>query len=39
MFEELIMGESAQLYNDLMIGKARYTDKRVVKVFKLWKLL
>ena len=37
MFEELIMGESSQLYNDLMIGKVKYTDKKVIKVFKLWK--
>jgi multiple sugar transport system substrate-binding protein/raffinose/stachyose/melibiose transport system substrate-binding protein len=36
MFEEFIIGESPQLYVDLCEGKAKYTDPRVKKAFKLW---
>jgi multiple sugar transport system substrate-binding protein len=38
-FEEMIIGQDPQLYNDLVIGKAKYSDKRVKKAFLAWKKL
>lgn len=36
-FEEMIIGEDPDLYKDLCLGKARYTDPRVVSAFRVWK--
>ncbi|MFA5468373.1 MAG: extracellular solute-binding protein [Sphaerochaetaceae bacterium] len=36
IFEELVMGEDPELYKDLCEGRAKYSDPRVVKTFKLW---
>jgi len=36
MFEEMIIGEDPGLYVDLCEGKAKYTDPRVKKAFKVW---
>jgi len=36
-FENLMINTDPQLYEDLMVGKASYTDPRVVKVMQLWK--
>jgi len=36
IFEELVMGEDPQLYKDLCEGRAKYSDPRVVKAFKMW---
>ena len=35
-FEEMIIGQDPQLYKDLCLGKAKYTDPRVVAAFKVW---
>ena len=39
VFQELLLHSNAQLYKDLMAGKARYTDPGVVAVMELWKEL
>jgi ABC-type glycerol-3-phosphate transport system substrate-binding protein len=36
MFEEFIIGESPDLYVDLCEGRAKYSDPRVKKAFKVW---
>lgn len=36
-FENLLVNTDPQLYEDLMVGKASYTDPRIVKVMQLWK--
>lgn len=36
MFEQLIAGESPDLYVDLCQGKAKYTDPRVKHAFQVW---
>jgi multiple sugar transport system substrate-binding protein/raffinose/stachyose/melibiose transport system substrate-binding protein len=36
-FEEMLIREDPDLYNDLCIGKVRYTDPRVVKACLVWK--
>lgn len=36
MFEELMIGQDAALYEDLCKGKVKYSDPRVKAVFKLW---
>lgn len=36
-FEELLARSNPTLYNNLMVGKASYTDPGVVKVMQLWK--
>ena len=38
-FEEMIIGEDPDLYEDLCLGKAKYTDPRVKKAFSVWKNL
>jgi ABC-type glycerol-3-phosphate transport system substrate-binding protein len=35
-FEELLVRSDPALYNNLMVGKAKYTDPGVVKVMNLW---
>ena len=39
IFQELLLHSDAQLYQNLMAGKARYTDPAVVNVMELWKEL
>ena len=39
VFQELLLHSNAQLYKDLMAGKARYTHAGVVAVMELWKEL
>lgn len=36
-FQQLLIGEDPQLYNDLATGKAKFTDPGVVKVMETWK--
>lgn len=36
-FQQLIVGTDPDLYADLMTGKVRYTDPRIVKVMETWK--
>ncbi len=36
-FEEMIIGEDPELYNDLCLGRVKYTDPRVVKAYRIWK--
>jgi multiple sugar transport system substrate-binding protein len=38
-FQQLLIGEDPQLYNDLATGKAKFTDPGVVKVMQQWKSL
>jgi len=38
-FQQLLIGEDPQLYNDLGTGKAKWTDPGVVKVMQQWKSL
>ncbi len=35
-FEEMIIGEDPELYEDLCLGKAKYSDPRVKKAFHVW---
>ncbi len=37
LFGEMIIGEDPTLYRNLCLGRARYTDPRVVAAFSLWK--
>lgn len=36
-FEEMMIGEDPDLYNDLCLGRVKYTDPRVVKACLVWK--
>lgn len=36
-FEEMIIGEDPDLYQDLCLGRVKYTDPRVVKACMVWK--
>ncbi len=36
-FEEMIIGQDPDLYQDLCLGRVKYTDPRVVKAFLIWK--
>lgn len=36
-FEEMIIGEDPDLYRDLCLGRAKYTDPRVIKACTVWK--
>jgi len=36
-FEEMMIGEDPDLYDDLCRGKVKYTDPRVVKACRVWK--
>ncbi|MEV0273964.1 extracellular solute-binding protein [Hamadaea sp. NPDC050747] len=38
-FQQLLIGQDPQLYNDLGTGKAKFTDPGVVKVMEQWKSL
>ncbi len=38
-FEEMVMGQSPDLFEDLCMGRAKYTDPLVVKAFNLWKTM
>lgn len=36
-FEEMMIGEDPDLYDDLCLGRVRYTDPRVIRAMTLWK--
>jgi multiple sugar transport system substrate-binding protein len=36
-FEEMIIGEDPDLYNDLCLGRVHYTDPRILKACLVWK--